>query len=87
MASLPGRNDYRWPTSDAPRPAVGRARLATFLNALAAITSKDYAEEALSVVHSLNFRSALPKEDSNLMQPSTNPLNVVYIFEISRESD
>jgi hypothetical protein len=29
------------------------------LNTLAAITGKDYAEEALSVVHSLNFRSAL----------------------------
>jgi hypothetical protein len=29
------------------------------LNTLAAITSKDYAEEALSVVHSLNLRSAL----------------------------
>jgi hypothetical protein len=36
-----------------------RAPHATFLNALAAITGKDYAEEALSVVHSLNFRSAL----------------------------
>ena len=29
------------------------------LNTLAAITGKDYAEEALSVVHSLNLRSAL----------------------------
>ena len=29
------------------------------LNTLAAITGKDYGEEALSVVHSLNFRSAL----------------------------
>ena len=29
------------------------------LTALAAITGKDYAEEALSVVHSLNLRSAL----------------------------
>jgi hypothetical protein len=29
------------------------------LNTLAAITGKDYAEEALSVVHTLNLRSAL----------------------------
>jgi hypothetical protein len=29
------------------------------LNTLAAITGKDTAEEALSVVHSLNLRSAL----------------------------
>jgi DNA invertase Pin-like site-specific DNA recombinase len=29
------------------------------LNTLAAITGKNYGEEALSVVHSLNLRSAL----------------------------
>src|ERR1700730_9668533 len=49
----------RLPLAHQGRASTGwRARHATFLNALAAITGKDYAEEALSVVHSLNFRSA-----------------------------
>ncbi|MFZ3325567.1 MAG: hypothetical protein WA231_06565 [Methylocella sp.] len=43
-----------------PRASTGWARSTRdLLNALAAITGKDYAEEALSVVHTLNFRSAL----------------------------
>ena len=43
-------------------PPVTRStgwRARDLLNTLAAITGKDYAEEALSVVHSLNLRSAL----------------------------
>ena len=46
-----------WPTSDALRPA-GALDTQPF-NTLEAITGKDYAEEALSVVLSLNLRSAL----------------------------
>ena len=64
----PRRERHLWhlflaATTTAGPPVTRLDRLARstrdFLNALAAITGKDYAEEALSVVHSLNLRSAL----------------------------
>jgi hypothetical protein len=65
-AGLADRPDTRQPAGSRrfTGPPVTRFdRLARstcdLLNTLAAITGKDYAEEALSVVHSLNLRSAL----------------------------
>ena len=52
------RRDYAR-ASIAPRLDRLARSTRDLLNTLAAITGKDYAEEALSVVHSLNFRSAL----------------------------